>query len=676
VIETEQPQENQTQGSAAAEAQGERRRRLNPKQLQAALIGLFLLLASAALLMPLLVRGMDEALARTFRHEIAWTGHHGRTELYGAMQALALVEPDADAPSLSAAKLANDIFFSRLQTWSAGQFRSFIENEKRRSEAFAMITGTMPKLERALDGIETGAGRADIMVLLQQLRPAIDMIAAQSYIEYQRNLRISGDMLRFYQRVQIFLVVGLILCSLLLMFGLTVQNRTLVASNNRQREIASHNAFLAAHDVLTGLPNRATFLLALEAACRRVTSDRGVAVMTIDLDGFKPINDLLGHKAGDFLLQSISRRLEAICASGESAFAARFGGDEFMVMAEGLVSAEAAEAFAETLREELRKPILIGDHRVSIDATIGVAIIWRENVSPDELIQQSDVALNVGKSAGKGTVRSFHPAMLEGAALRQQLEIELSESDLERDFEPFYQPVIDMATRQIVGVEALARWRHPNRGLVPPSDFIPIAESSGRIVDIGAIILRKACEDALRWPVPITVAVNLSAVQLMRMDVPILVWNTLAETGLSASRLKLEFTESVMIHDAKGTRRLMVELQDLGIMVALDDFGTGFSSLSYLRSFPFDELKIDRSFVADIESDQQCAEVVQTILSLARTLNMGVVVEGVETEKQARLLTAMGCTKGQGYYFSRPLPSAELMALLEREQAREIPKVA
>ncbi len=651
------------------------------RRLQAGLLGLFMLLGLAALSVPLIMRGVDEAVARTLRHEIAWTAQHGRNELNEAFRRIAALDAEAmpaglENAKLDTARLAGDIFFSRMATWSSGRLAAFIAETNVRSARFRTVIDRLPALDAALEDIARPEARRAALALLAEIEPTITGIAAETYIRYHRNLAESGEQLRFYHRVQVTFVASLILCSLLLIFVLTLQNRSLARSHARQTEVARQNAFLAAHDALTGLPNRKTFMTALTAACARAMPGRAVAVIAIDLDGFKPINDVLGHKVGDLLLVALGDRLRDIADKAEGGLAARFGGDEFLMMVEGIAEAEAAEAFAERVREELRLPTIIDNHRVSIGATIGLSVLSRCGVSPEEFVQQADIALNLGKAASKGVVRTFHEAMLDGAALRRQLESDLADADLEAQFEPHYQPVIDLATRRIIGVEALARWRHPARGLVQPSDFIPVAESSGRIVDIGAIILRKACEDAARWPAPIGVAVNLSAVQLLRVDVPGLVERVLADAGLPASRLKLEITESVMIHDARGTHRLMVELQEMGVTVSLDDFGTGFSSLSYLRTFPFDEIKIDRSFLAGIESDGQAAAIVQTILALARSLDMSVVAEGIETERQALLLTAMGCAKGQGWRFGRPMPLGELMDLLVRDSAQAMAQTA
>ncbi len=643
------------------------------ERLRLPLIGLIALLGLAAIASPTLMHGFDRAVERTMHHDIAWTGQHGRGELHDLLRALIEQQdaPTADTPDV--VQLRWEIFQARLTTWRSGRFGQFVAESPARTAKVAKIVAVMQDTEPMLASLAEPGTAAAIFQRIVALDDLVVSVGSDAYNRHALDKIETNESLKLLQMIQFGLIIALLGAGVTLVALMALQNHTLRRSHRRQTAIAERNAFLASHDVLTELPNRKMFMEALEAACEHATEDRLVAVIAVDLDGFKPVNDVLGHHAGDLLLMKIARRLLDLVGTSPGAMAARFGGDEFLVMLQDVSAPEAAESFAERMREELRQANLISGHRVAIDATLGVATSSGWGLPPEEILHRADIALNVGKSCGKGVVRVFHPEMLEGAIARQELEMDLANANLEAEFEPFYQPVIDLATRRVVGVEALARWKHPQRGLVPPSEFIPLAESSGRIVEIGSIIMHKACADAVTWPLPITVAVNLSSVQLMRMDVPTLAWQALAESGLPASRLKLEFTESVMIHDSKGTSRLMTELQDMNITVSLDDFGTGFSSLSYLRTFPFDELKIDRSFVADILRDNQAAAVVQTILALARNLDMSVVAEGIETEEHARLLTAMGCSKGQGYHFGKPMDGralAEYLVRMQREEAQ------
>ncbi len=641
--------------------------RLSFSRIKIGLVCLLALMGAASVATPLLVRGMSEALDRTLRHEMAWMGQHARNELNEAIQMVERIDFSGSTDAREKALLAIDVLYSRVSGWNTGSFGTFVTESPERIALVAEVQKRLPDIDAALEHIDRPEGRYMLLSILRPMMVPIRELAADAYARYVTVLQEGRTVMHFYLRVQLALVIGLLLCSVLLIALLAMQNRILAASRNKQREIAEERTFLATHDALTGLANRLQFMEALEVGIAGATSQRTSCLAAIDLDGFKPINDVLGHKAGDLVLIAVAERLRQLAASIEGGVAARLGGDEFVLLFGGVTDPEAAEAFAERIRSELREPIELEGHRASIDATIGLAL-WSEDISSSqELLHRADVALNVGKAGGKGVVRCFHPAMLDGSVRRREIEAEMAEADIEQEFEPHYQPIVDLVTGELTGFEALARWRHPVRGNVSPGEFIPVAESSGRIVDIGAVILRKACRDAMRWPGAPTVAVNLSAVQLMRSNVPALVWEALAESGLPASRLKLEFTESVLIHDSRGTQVLMTELREMGVTVALDDFGTGFSSLSYLRKFPFDELKVDRSFVADIVHDRQAAEVVQTILALARTLNMRVVAEGIENEAQALLLKAMGCTSGQGYHFGAPAPQAHVLAALGRE---------
>jgi diguanylate cyclase (GGDEF)-like protein len=389
-----------------------------------------------------------------------------------------------------------------------------------------------------------------------------------------------------------------------------------------------------------------------------------VAVLMIDLDGFKPINDILGHMAGDALLSSVASSLSQAVAVTQGGMAGRMGGDEFGVLASPIDGEATLQRLIGGILAALDRPHAVDGHQVSVNATIGYAVADSPDIPPAELLNRADLALTRAKVTRKGHACAFDAAMDDELAARRQMESDLAEADIQAEIEPYYQPIVDLASGDIVAVEALARWRHPTRGMIPPTDFIPVAESSGRIVDIGRIMLEKACRDAMRMPDHVSVAVNVSAVQLLRMDVPTVVFDTLRASGLDPSRLKLEITESAMIGDAKSARDLLLCLRAMGVRVALDDFGTGYSSLSYLKGFSFDELKIDRSFVVAVQDDQRSMAIVHTIVSLARNLDMTIVAEGIEGLDQAVLLEAAGCLRGQGYFFGQPAPIETLLKQL------------
>ncbi len=392
------------------------------------------------------------------------------------------------------------------------------------------------------------------------------------------------------------------------------------------------------------------------------------AVAILDLDGFKPVNDVLGHRTGDALLVSIAGRLRDFAALIPGASAARFGGDEFTLLLPGIADGEEAAALVHRLIGGLCLPHRLDGHEVLVGCSAGIALAGSQEEDDEEIIARADLALAVAKAEGRGRATLFLPEMLESARARAEIEADLMGSDVWSEFEPSFQPIIDLASGEIAGCEALARWRHPLRGIVSPAQFIPVAEHCGRIAEIGEVMLRKACRAAAAFPSPITVSVNVSAAQLLRARVQDTVMSALKESGLPPERLKLEITESVMIGDQTGIRLFMEGMQKLGVAVSLDDFGTGYSSLSYLRDLPFDELKIDRSFISSLSGDRQAQAVVRTIIALARDLDMRVVAEGIETQEQALFLRALGCARAQGYYFGRPVP-AEAMAKILLESA-------
>jgi diguanylate cyclase (GGDEF)-like protein len=631
-------------------------------RLRFVLVALMLLLAIASMALPRMLRAQEEAVDRTTRHDIAWTGANGRFDYTEFARSILTFTEHATPANLESATLAFEVFQSRLETWNSGEFGGFIRQSDERMRVFNALKDAVPKLESAFQSIETHESRHQLADIVTALESGVERIARDAFIATNNEISENRIALRALQNIQRILIIALIATGFLLIGLLTIQNLFLRKAHKAQRAIAQENAFLAAHDRLTGLPNRATLHLALEQACASTLA--GPAVLMLDLDGFKPINDVLGHKAGDLLLISVAHSLEAALSSWPGAVAARFGGDEFVLLLPHAETGEKANDLAHDILASLRQPHSIDQHAISIDASIGIAIDRGDGIGPDELINRADIALNHAKASGKGTTCLYDPKMSAGIAERQRMEADLASSDPWDEFEPYYQPLVDLPSGRIIAVEALARWRHPERGLISPAEFIPIAESSGRIVEIGRIMLEKACRDAMLFPVPIAVSVNLSTVQLIRADVPGLIHDVLHRTALPPARLKLEITESVMIHDAKATHDFVTRLKTMGVTVSLDDFGTGYSSLSYLRRFAFDELKIDRSFVLGIQQDTQALAIIQTIVALARNLDMKVIAEGIETEEQARLISAAGCARGQGYLFGKPMPVAALMRAL------------
>ena len=419
-------------------------------------------------------------------------------------------------------------------------------------------------------------------------------------------------------------------------------------------------------DALTGLPNRLLLTERLEhALCKSQESEHyRCALLFMDLDRFKVINDSLGHKVGDLLLSEIAKRLQTCVRSGD--LVARLGGDEFVILLEAVDDVDASLARIEA---ELSRAFELDGHSVSTGASIGVVSPLQGYDDAEDVLEDADIAMYRAKELGRGHLH-FDAAIYEEATARQRTETELREALRRGEFYLVYQPILCLETGELISLEALVRWQHPTRGLVSPAEFIPVAEDSGLIVPVGAWVLREACRERMKADLPpeVSVSVNLSAKQLIQPDLIQEVAAVLSETGLSARQLKLEVTESAIIENRDLATAHLLELRALGVQVVMDDFGTGYSSLSHLHSLPIQLLKIDRSFVSQMEADEASLAIVRAILSLAQSLNLPVVAEGIETQAQAAVLQSLGCPYGQGYLFAKPLPLGEIVSALYQQQ--------
>jgi diguanylate cyclase (GGDEF)-like protein/PAS domain S-box-containing protein len=427
-----------------------------------------------------------------------------------------------------------------------------------------------------------------------------------------------------------------------------------------QKKAETQIAYLARHDVLTDLCNRAVLRERMEESLARLRrGGKPFTLFILDLDLFKAVNDSLGHPVGDELLKVVARRLVACLREIDTV--ARLGGDEFAVLtaADG-DQREAAIATANRLLEAVSASYAFDGHRLDIATSIGIALAPEHGTDVDQLIKSADLALYKAKVGGRNTYRLFEAAMGADADARRALEIDLRNALTREEFELHYHPIVDIRSNEIANVEALIRWRHPQRGAISPGDFIPLAEESGLINPIGEWVLRRACADAALWPQQCKVAANLSPVQFRRGNLVDIISRILTESGLPPERLMLEITESVLMQGSSENLEILHHLRKLGISIVLDDFGTGYSSLSYLRLFPFDQIKIDRSFVSELASNADCAAIVSAVASLGRSLQIDTVAEGVETEDQLALARASGCTHAQGFLFGRPCPVQEL----------------
>ena len=446
--------------------------------------------------------------------------------------------------------------------------------------------------------------------------------------------------------------------------------RSLILSSTEMQEQTREIRTLAFTDKLTGLANRAAFYRLLRLAASKVRFQQiGVAVLFIDLDNFKLVNDSLGHNSGDELLQVVAARIQSCVGPNDTV--ARLGGDEFMVVLSEIERVEMATAVAQAILDCFAAPIILTRGEIYSTASIGVAATFETDSSADELIKCADIAMYFAKGKGKSSYALFDGGMQANVRDRLSLETCLRQALEKDEIFTVYQPIIQVSSGEVVGAEALVRWKHSTRGIVSPAEFVPIAEDVGVVVPIGFFVLERACEQMKRWQTEfnapeLTISVNVSGKQLQRSDFVERVRDILRRTKLSPESLKLEITESVLITNRDEIAKKLQRLKRSGVKFALDDFGTGYSSLSVLSAFPIDTLKIDRSFVSRVENDSEIQAIVRSIVTLARSMNMEITSEGIETKFQHRFVRELGCDTGQGYLFSKPLETAKFTEYLER----------
>ena len=431
---------------------------------------------------------------------------------------------------------------------------------------------------------------------------------------------------------------------------------------SERRHAEAKISYMARHDALTDLPNRVLFHEQLSAAIVRLKNHEALAVLCLDIDRFKGVNDTLGHPIGDHLLRATAERLRQCLR--ENDIIARLGGDEFVVVQCGASQPNGATDLANRLMDAVGAPSELAGHQIVVGLSIGIAIAPNDGGDPHQLLKNADMALYRAKADGRGICRFFEPGMDARMQARRVLELDLRKALTNGELELFYQPLVDIKSESISGFEALLRWRHPQRGMIPPLDFIPVAEDTGLIVPIGDWVLRQACMHAVRWPAEVRVAVNLSPLQFKNKNLLATVVTALSTSRLSPNRLELEITESSLLQDSDATLAVLNELRRLGVRISMDDFGTGYSSLSYLRKFPFDKIKIDGSFIRDITGRGDSLAIVRAVIAMSGSLGMVTTAEGVETVEQMECLRRERCTEAQGFLFSRPRPAAEIGELL------------
>ena len=441
-----------------------------------------------------------------------------------------------------------------------------------------------------------------------------------------------------------------------------------------QRQQEARIRHLARHDALTELPNRIQFLEEMAASEAGVERGDKLAVLCIDLDHFKEVNDTLGHAVGDKVLKQVSARLWG--STRENDVLARLGGDEFSLLLRGIDKPADAAAIAERITRTMSTPFSIDGHHIVIGASVGIAMAPDDGETTDQLMKNADLALYRAKAEGRSTFHFFERGMDEAIQHRRQTEAGLRLALARNEFRLVYQPLVGLAEDRVTCLEALLRWDHAEKGTIPPNDFIPIAEETGLIVPIGEWVLREACRTAMTWPTDARVAVNLSTVQFKNKKLYETVVAALTDSGLPPTRLELEITESLLLAESEPTLQTLHKLRALGIRISMDDFGTGYSSLSYLRSFPFDKIKIDRSFMRDLESTGGSLAIIKAVIGLGHSLGMSTTAEGIETEEQLAAVREQGCNEVQGFLFSPPIDAKDVIALLKKETQPKLRRVS
>jgi diguanylate cyclase (GGDEF)-like protein len=436
-----------------------------------------------------------------------------------------------------------------------------------------------------------------------------------------------------------------------------------------RRRAEAEIAYMARHDALTHLPNRRQFNEQLQQIVAQSKAGDDVAVLCLDIDRFKSVNDTLGHPVGDVLLSTVATRLRR-CVR-EADVVARLGGDEFAIVQVGVAQPTEATALSARIIDAISAPYDLDGHQVVVGMSVGIAIAPTDGTDAHQLLKNADMALYRAKADGRGVYRFFEPEMDARMQARRALELDLRKALVSGEFELFYQPLVEAQTERVLGFEALIRWQHPTRGMIAPLEFIPLAEETGLIVPLGEWVLHQACNEAVTWPDDLSVAVNLSPMQFKSKQLVPTVVNVLAASGLPSSRLELEITESVLLQDSDATLATLHQLRGLGIKISMDDFGTGYSSLGYLRTFPFDKIKIDKSFIQDMPTKADSLAIIRAVVAIGASLGINTTAEGVETPEQFERLRREGCTEVQGYYFSPPCPASEVRKLI----ASTLPKL-
>ncbi len=638
------------------------------KTVIAVIIGGFLI---SGIYISVLVVKRQGALQQISAYNPSWEASQAASEFIRFEHRLSEFERPSSGVDKDEVALRYDILVGRVKMLNEGDFHALLVRHPEHQLTLRQLNQALLTVEPLIDSLERPGTVQKVLDTLRPFEGSLSQIAS-AVLNYGSEIvqKDQQELIRLHWAFSgitaILILIGLVL------IGLLNRHNRLLGRAHQELHVLAHQ------DALTGLPNRVVLRNELEQALARIKPQgRTVAVSYLDLDHFKDVNDSFGHETGDDLLKAVADRLKAcIPAQGEGQvknLISRFGGDEFAILQTGVRKPEECAALASRIVDALREPFSVNGQEIFIGTSIGIALA-QGNVTSSQILKHADMALYYAKADGRGTFRFFEPDMDAQLQARRALEVNLRKAMVNGEFELFYQPQINLKDNEIGGFECLLRWHHPERGLVPPSEFIPIVEDTGLIIPLGDWIIEQACREAAGWPRDINVAVNLSPVQFRNRSLVQSVSRALALSGLDPNRLELEITESVLLQDTEATVSTLHQLRRLGVRIAMDDFGTGYSSLSYLRSFPFDKLKIDQSFVREMSQRADCLAIVQSVANLGASLGMPTVAEGVETEEQLRQIQAAGCTDAQGYYFGRPKPAQDMVHTLAA--LRHAPKVA
>ncbi|EIM29328.1 putative bifunctional diguanylate cyclase/phosphodiesterase [Microvirga lotononidis] len=627
------------------------------KTVIALVIGGFLI---AAIYISVLVVQRQGALRQISVYNPAWEASQAASEFVRLEHRLSEFERPGSGVDKDEVALRYDILIGRVKMLNEGDFHALLRREPEHQANLQRLETALEAMEPLIQNLEQPGSVQKVIDSLKPFDGSLAQIASTVLIYGSEIVQQDQHELIRLHWVFSAIAASLILIGVVLILLLNRHNR-LLGRAHEELHVLAHQ------DALTGLPNRVVLRSEVEQALTRLKPNgRTLAVSYLDLDHFKDVNDSFGHETGDELLKAVAERLRACIPASEGQvrnLISRFGGDEFAILQTGIRRPEECAALASRIVEALREPFSVNGQELFIGTSIGIALA-QKNVTPSQILKHADMALYHAKADGRGTFRFFEPDMDEQLQARRALEVDLRKAMSNGEFELFYQPQINIQKNEIGGFEALLRWHHPERGFVPPAEFIPVIEDTGLISPLGDWIIEQACKEAATWPGEMHVAVNLSPIQFRNRGLVQSVSNALASSGLSPQRLELEITESVLLQDNEMTVSTLHQLRRLGVRIAMDDFGTGYSSLSYLRSFPFDKIKIDQSFVREMSQRADCLAIVQSVANLGSSLGMPTVAEGIETEDQLRQVQAAGCTDAQGYYFGRPKPARELVHTL------------